>query len=425
MTQTLTPAAGSPRTIAVIGGGVVGTAVALVLSTKGYQVKLFEQGDIGAGTSSGNAGGIVTGAVLPTATPGVLRAIPSYIFNPDSAAVLRPSYFLRILPWLLRFIAAGSPQRVASIASALEPLVSRAMKAHLALTGISKAQDRIDTVGWLKVYTSDASFAETAFERELMRRHGVNFSVLNAEEIEALEPKLAKGVCKHGIFQPESGFVNFPKGLTQAYFECAREHGTQHIRETVQELRPSSAVNITVKTDRRTETFDAVVVAAGAWSKQFARQCGDDVCLDTERGYHMSFRANGKPLLTRPVSFPDQHFVLSPMHDGVSMVSGDELAGVDAPPDFRRIRRLVPAARRALPGIADAEVQREWMGYRPSTPDSLPVIGRSPHHRNVFYAFGHGHLGLTLSAITAQLIGGLVADDPVPFDMTPYRINRF
>jgi D-amino-acid dehydrogenase len=425
MNQPSTQKSGSPRTIAIIGGGVVGAATALALSTKGYQVSVFERDDIGAGTSSGNAGGIVTGAVLPSATPDVLRAMPSYIFNPNSPAVLRPSYFFRILPWLARFIAAGRPARVASIAADLQPLVSRAMQAHLALSDISKAQHLIKPVGWLKVYASDSSFADTAFDRALMTRHGVNFKVLNAREIEELEPNLHKGTYKHGIFQPESGFVNFPRGLTEAYFECARQNGTRHIRETVLELKPQPGGSVTVKTNQGSQTFDAVVVAAGAWSKQFARQCGDDVCLDTERGYHVSFRSDGKQLLSRPVVFPENHIVLSPMHDGISMVSGDELAGLSAPPNFRRIRALIPFARQALPGIAKQEVQREWMGYRPSTPDSLPVIGRSPNHGNVFYAFGHGHLGLTLSAITAQLVSHLVSGDPAPFDMAPYRINRF
>jgi len=305
-------------------------------------------------------------------------------------------------------------------------MVSRAMQAHLSLSEISDARHLIKPVGWLKVYASDSGFADTAFERELMTRHGVNFSVLSAEEIEELEPNLNKGVYKHGIFQPESGFVNFPKALTQAYFERARQNGGQHIREAVLEVKPQSGGGrITIKTSQSSQIFDAVVVATGAWSKQFAKQCGDSVCLDTERGYHVSFRIGEQQLLSRPVSFPENHVVLSPMHDGISMVSGDELAGLLAAPDFRRIRALIPFARKALPGIAEQQVQREWMGYRPSTPDSLPVIGRSPHHSNVFYAFGHGHLGLTLSAITAQLISSLVSGEPMPFDITPYRINRF
>ncbi|MBU3999072.1 MAG: FAD-binding oxidoreductase [Gammaproteobacteria bacterium] len=415
----------SARTVAIVGAGVVGAATALALAAKGYLVTVIDHGEVGAGTSSGNAGGIVTGAVTPTATPGVLRSIPSYIFAPDGAAVLRPAYSLAVLPWLLRFIAAGRPARVSSIAKALDPLVSKSMQAHLALADLSAARALIRPVGWLKVYKSEAGFAETALEQELMTRHGVNFSILNAFEVADLEPNLNRDSYTRGVFQPESGFVNYPTALTQAYFEAARERQAQYIQESVLEVKPTEGGGISVKTDQATRQFDSVVIAAGAWSKQFAKQLGDKVSLDTERGYHISFASTGGELLRRPVGFPERHCVLSPMHDGISLVSGDELAGLRAPPDYRRIRAMAPFARSVLPGLGEQAIQREWMGYRPSTPDSLPVIGRSPNCKNVFYAFGHGHLGLTLAAITAQLIAGLVNGDAEPFDLSPYRIARF
>jgi D-amino-acid dehydrogenase len=420
-----THATRSKRSVAIIGAGVVGAATALALAAQGYLATVIDHGEIGAGTSSGNAGGIVTGAVTPTATPGVLRSIPSYIFDPDGAAVLRPSYFFQVLPWLLRFIEAGRPARVSDIAKALDPLVSKALQAHLALADVSGARDLIRPVGWLKVYGSDAGFSETALERELMTRHNVNFSILNADEIADLEPKLNKNSYTRGLFQPDSGFVNYPTALTQAYFECARQHRAQYIQESVLEVRPTEGAGVSIRTDKTTRQFDSVVVAAGAWSKKFAKQIGDSVSLDTERGYHISFASTGDELLRRPVGFPEKHCVLSPMHDGISLVSGDELAGLSAPPDYRRIRALAPFARSVLPGLAEQTIQREWMGYRPSTPDSLPVIGRSPTCKNVYYAFGHGHLGLTLAAITAQLIAGMVSGHSDPFDLSPYRIGRF
>jgi D-amino-acid dehydrogenase len=258
-----------------------------------------------------------------------------------------------------------------------------------------------------------------------MTRHGVRFSVLRAGEVADLEPGLNKNVYTRGLFQPESGFVNYPRALTQSYFECARQRQAQYLQESVLEVRPVEGGGVSIQTDKAARRFDSVVIAAGAWSKKFAKQIGDRVSLDTERGYHLSFASTGGPLLGRPVCFPEKQCVLSPMHDGISLSSGDELAGLAAPPDFRRIRALVPFARSALPGITGQPVQREWMGYRPSTPDSLPVIGRSPVCGSVFYAFGHGHLGLTLSAITAQLIAGLVDGDTEPFDLSPYRIARF
>ena len=415
----------APRHIAIVGGGVVGVATALALSAKGHLVTIFERGEIGAGTSSGNAGGIVTGAVTPTATPGVIKAIPSYIFNRNGAAVLRPSYFFPILPWLIRFIAAGRLSRVHTIAQSLYPLVSNAMHAHSALSELAYCQNAIQKVGWLKVYGTDAGFAKTALERDLMTRHEVNFKVLNAKQIAELEPKMNPQHFKHGIFQPESGYVNFPKGLTQAYFKEAQNRQTQHIQENVQQVFIHTDGKVAIRTDSQTRFFDDVVIAAGAWSKQLAKQIGDDVSLDTERGYHLSFTTNGEKLLNRPVSFPEKDCVLSPMHDGITLISGDELAGLKAPPDYRRIHTLTPFAKSVLPPLESQKIQREWMGYRPSTPDSVPVIGRSDVCKNVYYAFGHGHLGLTLSAITGQLISKMISGEPAPFDMQAYRINRF
>lgn len=415
----------NPRAIAVLGAGIVGAATALALAADGHSVTLMDRGEVGAGTSFGNAGGIVEGAVTPTATPAVIRSIPAYIFDRDGAAVLRPAYALQALPWLVRFIAAGRPARVADIAAALHPLVSGAMRAHRTLAGLSGALDSIRTVGWLKVYASEAGFSKTALERELMTRHGVNFSILNAGEIAALEPQLDKDAYTCGVFQPESGFVNYPMGLAKAYFDGALQRRAQYVQENVREIKPTNDGGISVRTDQTARRFDSVVIATGAWSKQFATQLGDRVSLDTERGYHLSLGPTGAPLLTRPVGFPENDCVLSPMHDGLSIVSGDELAGLEAAPDYRRIRALLPFVNRVLPGTRSQTVQREWMGHRPSTPDSLPVIGRSPHCSQVFYAFGHGHLGLTLSAITAQLIAGMASGRVDPFDLTPYRIDRF
>lgn len=425
MIRKATGGASQERSIAVIGAGIVGAAVALALTADGHKVTVIDHSEVGAGTSFGNAGGIVTGAVTPIATPAVVRAMPSFLFARNGAAVVRPRHFLRAVPWLVRFVASSRPARVAAISGSLAPLVSRAMVAHRALAELSQAGALIRPVGWLKAYGTAAGFARSAFERELMTQHKVNFSVLNADEVSDLEPTLERRFLNRGVFQPDSGFVNFPMALAQAYFECAMQGGAKFMRAEVRHIRPVQGGGIALTADSRTQHFDAVVVAAGAWSKQFAQQIGDRVCLDTERGYHISFAMPAERMLRRPVLFPEHQFALSPMRDGLCLCSGDELAGLKAAPDFRRIRALVPIARKLLPGIEANSVQREWMGFRPSTPDSLPVIGRSPRCRDVFYAFGHGHLGLTLSAITAQLIAGIIGDRPNRFDISPYRIGRF
>ena len=411
--------------IAILGAGIVGAATALALAEAGHSVTLFDRDAAGAGTSSGNAGGIVEGAVMPTATPDVIRSLPGYLLDRDGAAVLRPAYLFQALPWLMRFVAAGRPARMAQIAGALQPLVANAMRAHRKLTQLSQSENRIEPSGWLKVFASEAEFSKTRLQREMMLRHGVHFTELSAHEVHDLEPKLNPKAYTRGLFQPGSGFVNYPRGLVEAYFQGALQRRARFVQENVLEVLAAHAGGVGVKTQTATYRFDKVVVAAGAWSGQFAAQVCDKVCLDTERGYHISLKSMGPPLLTRPVGFPARDCVLSPMHDGITVCSGDELAGLRAAPDFRRIRSLLPFVHSVLPQTGAQTVQREWMGYRPSTPDSLPVIGPSAQSPNVIYAFGHGHLGLTLSAVTAELVTAIVDGAAAPFDLTPYRINRF
>jgi D-amino-acid dehydrogenase len=410
--------------VAIVGAGIIGCATALTLAAEGHRVTVFDPDSPGSGTSSGNAGAIVTGSVTPTATPAVLKALPSYLLDRKSPAVLRLRHAPRVLPWLLRFIRAGRPAEVDRIAAALSPLVSRSLEAHYALAALAEAEGMITQEGWLKVYASEAEFAATALDRRLMDRHGVNYRVLSRQEVTDLEPNLDPTLCAIGLHQPESGFVRFPRGLAQAYFDAAARRGALHLRHKVRSVarRPGG---VTVHADNGAKDFDHLVICAGAWSALLARKLGDRVSLDTERGYHIAFGRSTASLMRGPVVFPALSLVLSPMHDGIRLVSGDELGGLTAPPDYRRIRALVPQAYRALPALREVTPKTEWMGFRPSTPDSLPVIGPSTHGAEVIHAYGHGHLGLTLSAITARMVADTIARRPAVFDPTPYLAARF
>jgi len=431
-----------PQSVAIIGAGIVGCATALALALDGHRVTMFDPDSPGAGTSSGNAGGIVTGSVTPTATPEVLRALPSYLFDKSSPTVLRLRHSLKVLPWLFRFARAGLPAEVDRIAAALHPITSLALIAHRRLAAHAGAEALITQEGWLKVFASEKGFAASAFDRRLLDRFGVNYAVLDRKAVTDLEPNLNPDLCAIGLHQPDCGFVRYPKGLAQAYFDAAARLGATHQRQRVRGVArggQSSGVargdrsgsarggqgGVTVHTESGPQVFDRLVVAAGAWSATLVRQLGDRVSLDTERGYHIGFGPQSEGLMRGPVVLPEMSMVLSPMRGGLRLVSGDELAGLTAPPNYSRIRALVPAARRALPALHKVAPETEWMGFRPSTPDSLPVIGPSPKGDDIIYAFGHGHLGLTLSAITAQMVADTIAGRPLEIDATPYCVSRF
>ena len=413
----------APRRVTVIGAGIVGLATALSLKLDGHDVTLIDPREPGTATSFGNAGAIVTGGVVPTATPGLWRRVPKMLLDPMSPLKIRWSYLPRLAPWLIRFLDAGRAPNALRISAELATLTAPCLDAHHRLARLAGAMEVLKPVGWLKVYRDQAAFAGTAYDRGLMDRAGVAYEVLDADELRQLEPGLSRDFTI-GLFQPGASFVSTPYDLSRAYFRAFAERGGRHLQEEVTGFafdggRPSAVV-----TDRGRYELDVLVIATGAWSRRLARQLGSKIPLDTERGYHLNIARVEGPVLNRPTVIGGPQFVLCPMADGIRLTAGVELAGLEAEPDFRRIRALLPLARQALPGLS-GEVTREWMGHRPSTPDSKPVIGRSPHHRDVYFAFGHGHMGLSLSAITGRLIADLVSGRQPPVPLAPFAADRF
>lgn len=423
MTSTEAGRSANPQRVAVIGAGIVGMSAALYLQRDGHQVTVIDPHEPGIATSFGSSGGIITSAVRPTSTPDLLKQLPAMLLNPKSAVRIRWRYLPRLLPWLVRFLLAGRPRAVETSAAGLAAILARANDAHRELTALAGVRDVVRPVGWVRVYESEAGFARSAFDRALMTRHGIKFDVLDADGLRQIEPHLAPGFVK-GLFHAESGFACDPLGLIGGYARYFAKAGGRLLRQSVRAIEPLNGRGARVRAEGVIGEFDSVIVCAGAWSRQFASAIGDRVSLDTERGYHLTIDPGSAGNLNRPVVFPERQFVLAPMPDGVRLTSGVELAGLTAAPDFGRIEALLPVARRALPGLSD-RVSRRWMGYRPSTPDSLPVIGRSPRCRAIVYAFGHGHLGLTLGPITGRLVASLVAGRRPEIDLAPYRPDRF
>ena len=416
---------GERLSVAIIGAGIVGCSAALALAKEGHSVTVFGDEEPGAGTSYGNAGAIVTGSITPTATPAVVRSLPTYMFNRNSPAILRLHHTAKALPWIKRFIAAGTTAAVDRIAAAMHPLVSQALIAHQELTAIATAKDMITQEGWLKVYDSARDFQSSALERQLMTRHGVCHEILSQSSLLDLEPALNPTSCFKGLYQPKAGNVRFPKKLARIYLEAAQTYGANFVREHISSVGPLEKGGVALHSLYGERRYDRLVIATGAWSTMFTKQLGDRISLESERGYHISFGEGSQSLLRGPVVIPGKGFVLSPMHDGLRLISGDELAGLKAPPNYKRIRALLPKAVQVVPALKDWNPTSEWMGHRPSTPDTLPVIGRAHKCRDVIYAFGHGHLGVTLSAITAQLVADLVGERTPSINLAPYSSTRF
>ena len=407
---------GARRRVVVVGAGIVGMSAALWLQRDGHDVTVLDPLPPGEGTSYGNAGGIVLSSCAPVAMPGIWREVPRMLLDPQGPLRLRWAYLPRIAPWLLRFLAASSPERVAAIARHRAALLARGGEAWRELVRLAGAESLVEPVGWLEAFSSDRVFDENRHERELMRDNGLPFETLDADELRQLEPALGP-VFRHAVFQGDSLAIRHPQRLVQSFAACFAGAGGRVLAERVLRFE-GDAGRRRVVTDAGTHDADAVVVAAGPWSRRVCALLGERVGLDTERGYHLMLPTPARNL-RRPVVWHEHSFVLCPMHHGLRLTSGEELAGLDAPPDYRRIRRLLPLAQRMLPGL-EADVQSEWMGRRPSMPDSMPVLGRSALHADVFHAFGHGHVGMTLGPVSGRVVADLVAGRDPGIDLSPF-----
>jgi len=411
----------SPQHIAVIGAGMVGVSCAHFLQRDGHRVTIFDPNDPGSGASFGNAGMISQSSVMPSSTPGLVKRIPKMLMDPDSPLVLRWQYVPRLLPWLAGFLANSTRDRVERNCLAMGSLFRHVMDAYDIVIRETGCGDLIQGTGSLKLFETEASYRASAFQREMMDRCACKYEVLEADEIRQMEPNLAPIFVK-GIFVPDSRNILDPGRLTETVARSVLSKGGVLKRERVRtvELDPSGRPVLVTDADRH--AFDRVVLAAGVRSGRLAKQLGARVVLDAERGYHIMLPAPEKSI-NRYLQFAERNLSLSPKEGGLRTTSIVELASPDAPPDYTRMRRLLPHVARVLPGAVPEE-KSIWMGSRPSLPDNVPVIARSPRHDHVYFAFGHSHLGMTMGPVTGRVIADLVAGRDPGLDMTPYGAVR-
>jgi D-amino-acid dehydrogenase len=412
----------SEQHIAVIGAGIVGASTALHLQRDGHRVTLIDQRNPGEGASQGNAAVLAVDSVAPVATPGVLWDVPRYLLDPLGPLAIRWSYLPKIAPWLLRFVAASAPARVEQISIALASILSRATAVHRDIARAIGEAAMLRETGWLGVFESEKKFAAYRWDLDLQQRRGVEFKVMAQEEIRQFEPAL-QPIFRHAVYYPQNSYVADNFRLVREIAALVAANGGAIVKDRVKGFDFSASGPSAVKTESGSIACDAVVVAAGAWSKNLTAMLGHQVPLDTERGYHVTLPRPGKmPRL--PLYSGDHSFAVTPLEVGLRFAGTVELGGLDAAPNYARAEKLMQHGRRMF-GALDETGRSDWMGFRPSMPDSLPVIGRGQRFANTWFAYGHGHLGLTLGPITGKLIADLIAGRDPGIDMTPFRIDRF
>jgi D-amino-acid dehydrogenase len=406
----------------VIGAGIVGCSAALWLQRDGHQVTIIDKSGPGEGASKGNASVIATESCLPVAYPGILWDVPKYLSDPLSPLAIRWSYLPKLAPWLWKFVRSATPANVEQVSIALRSLLVEALAAHKELAAAAGCRDIIQETGWLGIYESDAKFQASQSDFELQRRRGIKIEILKGEEIRQFEPSL-QPIYKHAAYFPENSYILDNFRLVRTLAEDIARNGGKVVKDEIVDFEIGAGGPTAVIGKNGRYPCDAVVVTAGAWSRKLSARLGENVPLETERGYHVTL-PNQTKRPRMPLYSGDYSFAITPLDIGLRFAGTVELGGLDLPPNPDRNEVLIRHGRRMF-GELNETGRSDWMGFRPSMPDSKPVIDRGRRFKNSFYAFGHGHIGLTLGPVTGKLIADLVSDRKPGIDLAPFAVDRF
>jgi D-amino-acid dehydrogenase len=410
------------KKITLIGAGIVGVATAAYLRRDGHDVTIVTMHPPGEYCSFGNAGMLNPSGCVPQSMPGVLAKVPGYLTDPLGPLTVRWSYLIRAMPWLLRFVANANLRQVEHAADALRALINPTVECYEDLSRHAGCTDLVRRSPYLAVYESEQSYRGDARAWKLRRERGVVTEEVDAAAIRRLVPQLAP-IYTRGVLVPDQGYVANPERLTKALAAQFQKDGGAILTRKVTDIELGEGGVRALATDGGRMPVETLVVCGGVHSGELTERLGEPVPIEAERGYHVTY-SDPRLELPLPVSVSDAKLFVTPMEMGVRIAGQAEFAGIYADPDYQRAEVLERHMRRMFPGVHSAD-RTQWMGRRPSMPDSLPVIGASAKHPNVYYAFGHGHLGLCGGAPTGRLIADLLAGRKPGIDLTPYRVNRF
>jgi len=407
--------------IAVVGAGIIGVCTALELQAAGHDVWLIDRKGVAEECSYGNAGHIAVEHIIPLSSPATLAQVPKMLLAPNGPLTVRAAYLPRLLPWLMRFLWAGRPAQVRRGTAAIAALNARALAAYRRLDQRFGLDGLLREDGTLVVYEREKTLADAAREQQLLADFGVEAELIDAAALKVFDPAL-NPTLKGAMRFPSSAHVTDPAHLVRTLAAHFMRLGG-HIERQAATGMDHGPAHTVLRTSRDQVRAGKVVIAAGAWSHQLARMLGYKVPLETERGYHLMLeKPSAQPRV--PTTFFERRFVATPMDGGLRLAGRVELGGLKLPPNMRHAQALQPLGQDLLPGLKAANTT-PWMGFRPTLPDSLPVIGPAPGHKGVYFAFGHNHMGLTHGAITGELVRELIRGETPSLDLAPYRISRF
>ena len=411
----------SRSSVGVIGAGIQGICTSLYLIKKGFKVTIIDRDEPGKESASyGNAGHFSPYASVPFNRPDILLDVPSMLLNSTGPLSLKWNYVPKMIPWFLKFIKNCTKEKMLHTAKYMHQILDLALPAYDELFKDIDVSGLVESKGIIYFWT-DKDLKSRELEINIRKELGVKQQLLKPHEIHDLEPHV-KQIYHGGVLYPNARHTRNPRKILLKLFDLFIKRGGQFERKNVQSISFGEDNKPIIKTDLNFYKFDKAVIACGAFSKKITDKLDEKIPLETERGYHVHFRGHDH-LLSRPVIFLDRGFGITPMEQGLRAVGTVEFGGLDNPPSKKRILNLVNNAKYLFSELK--EHHDEWLGFRPTLPDFLPVMGPSKNYKNLFYSFGHNHLGWTLGAISGKIVSGMIAGENTNLDLSPYNSLRF
>jgi len=408
------------QSVGIVGAGIQGVCTGIKLAEKGIKVSLFDKNEPGKMASYGNAGHFSPYAVLQLNRPDILYDVPKMLLSSSGPLALKWNYIPKMMPWILGYLKNCNQKSMMHTAKYMNQILSLALDAYDEIFKDVELGNLVERKGVIYIWT-DQNLKSRNLEIRIRDELGVKQQLLTKQEVLDLEPNL-NPVFHAGVLYDYAWHARDPHKILNKLFEKFTKLGGQFFKTEVKNVLQNVDGDTYVKTDNQDYKFDKLVIATGAFSKKFTDQLGEKIPLDTERGYHVHFK-NMDHLIQRPVISMDRGFGMTPMDQGLRAVGTVELGGLKNPPSKKRIQYIINCAKELLPQLG--EHHDEWLGFRPTLPDFLPVLGPAKKFNNIVYAFGHQHLGWTLGAITGKIISGIVNNENTNLDLTPYSSTRF
>ena len=405
--------------IGIIGAGIQGVCNALFLQKKGFQVTLFDRDEPGNAASYGNAGHFSPYASVPLNRTDILTDIPSMLLSSRGPLALKWNYILKMIPWFSKFLINCSNKNMKHTAKYMHQILDLSLPAYDELFDEIQLDNLVESKGIMYVWTNE-NLKSRELEIKMREELGVKQKLLSPKEIHDLEPNL-KPFYDGGVFYDYARHTRNPKKILIKLFNLFLKKGGKFLKLDIKDLEFDGKTPV-IKSDTQRFIFDKIVIACGAFSKKLTDKLFENIPLDTERGYHVHFKGFDH-LISRPVVYANRGFGMTPMEQGLRVVGTVEFGGLNNPLTKSRVKNLILNAKDMVDGLPDHE--DEWLGFRPTLPDFLPIIGPSKHYENVFYSFGHHHLGWTLGAISGKIITKMIAEENSNLDLKPYSSLRF